>query len=184
MRLGWLVVAAFAAGTLTGCGAGSPAPEASAEPQAAEKPWVVVEPGNPSASATVKKGGSPRPGLPPVSYLPTASAGCTVPWPQDDRVLIPMVVTPIAGGFKVQWPASYGQTYRLTAVHQGLVAGAQPEPTWQTVQAGTNCTVSATITGLISGDPYIVWLDAPTTPRHLDGSRSLYSGKTGVVHPL
>jgi hypothetical protein len=64
------------------------------------------------------------------------------------------------------------------------VTGAQPEPTWQDVKAGANCTVTATITGLISGDPYIVWLDAPNSPRKVDGSRSLYSGKSGVVKPL
>jgi hypothetical protein len=93
-------------------------------------------------------------------------------------------VTPIAGGFKVDWPAAYGKTYRLTAVHQGLVVGAQPEPTWQTVPAGANCTVSATITGLVSGDPYIVWLDAPDTPRRVDGSRSLRTGRSAVVRPL
>ena len=32
---------------------------------------------------------------------------------------------------------------------------------WQTVNAGSGCTVSTTITGLTSGAPYIIWLDAP-----------------------
>jgi len=44
--------------------------------------------------------------------------------------------------------------------------------------------VSTTLTGLTSGAPYIIWLDAPGTPRRADGSRSLYSGKSGVVKPL
>lgn len=189
MRFVCLVVSALAAGALAGCSGGTGNTTAGSGSSTdtngkGAKPWVMVEPGNPSKSAGVKKGGSPRPGLPPVSFLATSPGGCTAPWPQNDLVLIPMVVTPIAGGFKVQWPASYGQTYRLTAVHQLVVAGAQPEPTWQTVQTGTACTATATITGLKSGEPYIVWLDAPNTPRRLDGSRSLYSGKTGVIYPL
>jgi hypothetical protein len=184
MRLGWLVVAMVAAGAPAGCG-GTPTTTPSPAPGAvAPEPWTVVQPGKRTPSAAPKKGGSPRSGLPPVSFLPTGTAGCTVPWPETGLVLIPMVVTPIAGGFKVDWPASYGSTYRLTAVHQDLVSGAQPEPTWQTVAAGANCTVSATISGLISGDPYVVWLDAPDTPTRRDGSRSLRTGRVGVVRPL
>jgi hypothetical protein len=43
--------------------------------------------------------------------------------------------------------------------------------------------VSATITGLTSGAAYIVWLDAPNTGRERDGTRHLYSGRSGVVYP-
>jgi hypothetical protein len=68
-------------------------------------------------------------------------------------------------------------------VPQDIVTGAQPEPIWQTVSTGAECTASATISGLVSGRAYIIWLDAPDTPRRLDGSRSLYSGKTGVLIP-
>ena len=71
----------------------------------------------------------------------------------------------------------------MTAVPQELVTGAQPEPTWQTVTTGGECTAGATISGLKSGAPYIVWLDAPDTPRGLDNSRGLYSGRSGVVKP-
>ena len=53
----------------------------------------------------------------------------------------------------------------------------------QTVSTGSQCTGSATISGLQSGKPYVVWLDAPDTPRRTDGSRSLYSGRSGVVRP-
>ncbi|GIE98344.1 hypothetical protein [Paractinoplanes rishiriensis] len=189
MRLGKVAVAALAAGVLAGCG--STAADTSgkgggetAEKDQGGKPWVLVEPGKPTAAPGVSPRYAPRSGLPPVSYLPTESAGCTIAWPQEGIVLIPMIVTPVARGFRVEWPASYGTTYRLTAVHQDLVTGAQPEPTWQNVTAGANCTVTATITGLISGDPYIVWLDAPNSPRKLDGTSSLRSGKSGVVKPL
>jgi hypothetical protein len=180
-----LVRLALAISVLAGCASGATStPETSATTaKTIPEPWVVVQPGNATATASTTKGGSPKPALPPVSYLPTTSA-CAIAWPQADLVLIPMIVTPIAGGFQVRWPASYGPSYRLTAVHQGLISGAQPEPTWQTVPAGAGCTVSATIKGLISGDPYIIWLDAPDTPTRTDGSRSLRSGKTAVVKPL
>jgi len=183
MRVGQLVLALGTAGALAACG-GTPAPTSSPTPAAGDdKPWVVVQTGSATPSPRPANAGSPRPPLPPVSYLPT-SPGCAIGRPDSGQVLIPMNVTPVAGGFRVEWPAAYGPTYRITAVHQPLVAGAQPTPSWQSVQAGTGCTVSATITGLIPGDPYIIWLDAPDTPRGPDGARSLYSGKSGVVKPL
>jgi hypothetical protein len=184
MRVGKLVLAFGAIGALAGCG-GSPTPTASATSDAAaEKPWVVVETGSATPSPQPSHAGTPRPKLPPVSFLPTSSS-CAIARPGAGLVLIPMNVTPVTGGFKVEWPSAYGPTYRITAVHQGLVAGAQPTPSWQTVPASAGCsTVTATITGLIPGDPYIVWLDAPDTPRDTDGTRSLRSGKSGVVEPL
>jgi hypothetical protein len=146
---------------------------------------VLFESGSPTPSARGSWYTGSRPaGLPPVSFLPTDSASCTIGWPDSGQVLIPMNITPVAGGFKVEWPSAYGSSYRITAVPQGLVAGPQPEPSWQTVKAGAGCTVSTTIKGLKPGAPYIIWLDAPDTPRDVDGSRSLYSGKSGVVKPL
>jgi hypothetical protein len=160
------------------------APTASASPTPTQTPWIVVTSGSPTTTPGTNSTFSPKSALPPVSFLPTSSA-CMIAWPDNiGMVLIPMVITPIVGGFKVEWPAKYGSYYRLSAVLQGVVAGPQPQRTWQTVQAGTNCTVSATITGLTSGAPYIIWLDAPDTPRGVEGSRSLYSGKSGIVKPL
>ena len=49
--------------------------------------------------------------------------------------------------------------------------------------AGTGCTVRATITGLDPGKAYIVWLDAPNTGHERDGTRHLYSGRSGIVFP-
>ena len=169
---------------LTGCG-GTPTPTASSSPTPTSGPWVLFDSGSPTPSAggTWYTGSRPA-GLPPVSFLPTASASCAIGWPDSGQVLIPMNITPVAGGFKIEWPSAYGSYYRITAVPQGLVAGPQPEPSWQTVNAGTGCTVSTTLTGLTSGAPYIIWLDAPDTPRDVDGTRSLYSGKSGVVKPL
>jgi hypothetical protein len=148
----------------------------------AGEPWVVVATGSATPSAGPPVRASRKPALPPVSFLPTTGA-CAVGWPAQDHVLIPMVVTPGTASLTVTWPNRYGNTYRLAAVPQDLVAGAQPEPPWQTVTTGGECEVTATIRGLTSGAAYIVWLDAPDTPRRLDGSRSLYSGRSRIVIP-
>jgi hypothetical protein len=175
-----LVLAALPV-TLGACGSAPATPSASAAADPRD-PWVVVDSGSPTPSPKPSVF-APRSALPPVSFMPTESS-CAMGWPQDDQVLIPMVVTPQKGSLKVEWPAQYGPTYRITAVDQRLVSGPQPEPTWQTVPAGGGCTVTATITGLTSGVGYIVWLDAPESGHKLDGTRHLYSGKSAVVKPL
>ena len=167
---------------LSGCGAaGSPGAGASSMPSPAV-PWLIDVSANPtpSPSAPMTYRASPTPSWAP---LPSAST-CDIAWPTDERVLIPMIVTPGVGTLKVQWPSWYGPNYRVAAVDQRLVTGTQPPPTWVNVTAGTGCTVTATLTGLISGNPYVVWLDAPDTPRRLDNSRSLYSGRSALVRPL
>ena len=171
---------------LGGCSGGSatPAPSATADRTGNGEPWVVVEPGKPTPSAKAPAHGAPRPALPPVSFLPTAAA-CKIAWPEyQGQVFIPLIVTPGSRSLTVQWPNRYGNTYRVAAVPQSLVSGAQPEPAWTTVTTGSACEGSATITGLTSGAAYMVWLDAPDTPRGVDGGRSLYTGRSGIVKPL
>ena len=176
-----LTVLPFVSLVPAGCARSEPAGQAEATKAGGEQ-WGVVEPGRPTPSPAQQFSGSLKPALPPVSFLPTTDS-CTVAWPEQEAVLIPMVVTPGAGSFTVQWPNRYGDTYRLTAVPQDLITGEQPEPVWQTIKTGAECEVTATISGLTSGRAYIVWLDAPNTPRRVDGSRSLYSGKTKVLIP-
>jgi hypothetical protein len=179
-----MVTPALAVLLLSGCagtGSGTSASaSASASPAA---PWLIYNSGNPSPSATPALSLNPSATALPWTPLPSAST-CAIDWPNDEQVLIPMIVTPGVGSLTVQWPSAYGPNYRLTAVNQKLVTGAQPTPTWINVTAGAGCTVTATLTGLITGNPYVVWLDAPNTPRHLDNSRSLYSGRSAVVKPL
>ncbi|MEU8815550.1 hypothetical protein [Actinoplanes sp. NPDC048796] len=177
MRAAWALVPILLLG---GCGK-SDTPSTPATTPGGQ-PWVRVSSGSRTPSPVVTYTGSPRPGLPPVSFLPTSTA-CAAGWPDADQVLIPMIVTPGAGSFSVQWPNRFGNTYRITAVPQELVSGAQPDPVWKTITTGAECNASASITGLQSGKPYVIWLDAPNTPRGVDGSRSLYSGKSGVVRP-
>jgi hypothetical protein len=168
---------------LTGCGgSGGAASSTSASPSPAA-PWLIYASGNPPPTATPPMTASPSSTALPWTPLPSATT-CAIAWPTDEQVLIPLIVTPGVRTLTVQWPSWYGPTYRVTAVDQRLVTGTQPPPTWVDVNAGPGCTVTATLTGLISGNPYVVWLDAPDTPHHLDNSRSLYSGRSSVVRPL
>jgi len=146
--------------------------------------WVVSTTGSatPSPAPSLGGGASRSPALPPVSFLPP-DPGCAKQWTVDP-VLIPMTVEPAAGSVTVTWPRQYASKYRIAAVPQPLVAGNQPAYTWQDVPAASGCTVTATISGLTSGTPYVIWLDAPNTGYERDGTRHPYSGRSGVVYPL
>jgi hypothetical protein len=144
--------------------------------------WIVVDQGKATPSPSETAGRATA--TPAVSLsAPSPDPSCTRVWPRTEPVMIPVEVTPGAGSLTVEWPTQYDSNYRITAVLQGVVVGRQPEPVWQDVPAGTGCSVSATITGLTSGAAYIVWLDAPNTGRERDGTRHLYSGRSGVVYP-
>ncbi|MEV6306173.1 hypothetical protein AB0M02_42645 [Actinoplanes sp. NPDC051861] len=172
--------------SLGGCaalGLGDTPGDATADQAAAGESWIRVEEGRATPSPTPSRGKSPSPSADPTLSAPAPDPSCTRLWPRTDPVLIPVVVTAGAGSLKVEWPRQYDSGYRVTAVPQALVYGKQPEPVWQTVAAGTGCTVTATITGLTPGAAYIVWLDAPDTGYERDGTRHLYSGRSGVVYP-
>jgi hypothetical protein len=181
----WLPVAASLL-LLGGCaaGAGGGASPTLAPGPSATRPWLLYASGQAPPGPT--PGRSVAPSVTGLPFSPLASAAtCDIAWPNDvGQVLIPLIVTPGTRSLKVQWPNRYGSTYRVTAVDQRLVKGAQPEPKWVTVATGSGCTGTATLSGLVSGNPYIVWLDAPGTPRGVDNSRSLYTGRSGVVVPL
>ncbi|GAA1590526.1 hypothetical protein [Actinoplanes couchii] len=146
------------------------------------KPWIMVDQGSPTPSPSATGAGKATASPSASVATPSPDPSCTKRWPRTDwRVFIPVEVTVGTGSVKVEWPRQYDSNYRVAAVPQRLVSGAQPEPTWKAVGAGTGCTVSTTITGLTPGAPYIVWLDAPNTGRDLDGTRHLYSGRSGVI---
>jgi hypothetical protein len=168
---------------LSGCKS-SGTPTASSSPNPSATPWLMYAPGSAPPSVAPPSSGSPAPILPSISFLP-AAPGCPRAWPDyDGMVLIPLLVTPLAGAVRVEWPNRYGPTYRVAAVDQELVSGAQTEPAWTIVTDPAGCTASVTLTGLKPRHPYVVWLDAPDTPRRADGSRSLYSGRSGVIDTL
>jgi hypothetical protein len=167
-----------------GLGGSGNSPAASASPAPSGQPWILYAGGSATPSASASYGtGTPSPALPPASFLP-ANPACTAPFTRIEAVLIPLTVTPGKGSLKVTWPRQYHSNYRITAVKQPLISGSQPAYTWQNVAAGSGCTVTATISGLKSGVPYIVWLDAPNAGYQRDGTRHLYSGRSGVVYPL
>jgi len=173
---------------LSGCGASgagqADGPASPAPPAPSTTPWFLYASGSATPSPGLPRGsGSPSPALPPVSFL-ALNPECGHSYSPMSEVLIPLTVTPGKGTLGVTWPRQYNSGYRLTAVKQPLVNGNQPNYTWQNVAAGTGCTVSATISGLKSGTPYVVWLDAPNTGHERDGTRHLYSGRSGVVRPL
>ncbi|GGN40906.1 hypothetical protein FHR83_006933 [Actinoplanes campanulatus] len=144
--------------------------------------WLLVQQGQATPSPSVTMG-APSP-TPEVSLsVPTPDPRCTKLWPRTDPALIPVRVTPGAGSLKVDWPTQFNSNYRVAAVPQKLVKGPQPQPVWQEVAPGSGCAMSTTVTGLTPGAAYIVWLDAPNTGHRLDGTRNLYSGRSGVVYP-
>ncbi|AEV81467.1 hypothetical protein ACWT_0455 [Actinoplanes sp. SE50] len=173
-----LALAALAL-TAGGCGRETVRTAASPSPGAT---WHLLTTGSPTPSPTPSRL-TARPSAPGLGASVSPFPSCTKTFTATEAVLIPVDVTPIAGGFKVEWPRQYGSNYRVTAVPQKLVLGAQPEPSWKNVPPGTGCTVSTTITGLVPGAAYIVWLDAPNTGYERDGTRHLYSGRSGVVYP-
>lgn len=165
---------------LAGCGGKDQA--ASAPTPTPADTWQLLVTGSAVPSPTPSPFGS-RPRMSPATLSGSPDPSCSKVFTQTEAVLIPIEVTPVSGGFKVEWPRQYDSDYRVTAVPQKLVVGAQPEPPWKSVPAGKGCTISTTITGLVSGAAYIVWLDAPNTGYDLDGTRHLYSGRSGVVYP-
>ncbi len=164
-------------GSNGGAGSASPAPSGT--------PWIYYAAGSPTPSPSVTRGGSGASASaePALSFLPL-DPNCSKSFTRIDETLIPVNVTPGKRSLKVTWPRQYDSNYRITAVRQPLITGSQPPYTWQNVARGTGCTVTATITGLASGVPYIVWLDAPATGYQIDGTRHLYSGRSGIVYPL
>ena len=169
---------------LAGCGAlglGPDAPGGSAAPApAAGDSWVVVAPGSPTPTATqvgrATVSPTPAPSLSPAD--PSCGRRPT------GEPLIPLTVVSGTGSLRISWPRyGAGSSYRVAAVPQRLASGAQPAVRWQQVAPGAGCAVTTTIGGLASGAPYVVWLDAPQSGHQRDGTRNLYSGRSGLVHP-
>jgi len=80
-----------------------------------------------------------------------------------------------AGSATVSWQSDARgevQGYRVQAVSQDLVTGAQPAPVAQTVAQPEGCVpVSVTISGLESGGTYVFWLEEQVTSVTTGGTR-------------
>jgi Fibronectin type III domain len=94
-------------------------------------------------------------------------------------------VVPGAGSATLTWQSDDReevQGFRVQAVSQQLVAGAQPDPVVQTVTRPDGCVpVSVTITGLTPGDPYVFWLEEQVTSPSTGVTRLEQVGTTDVV---
>ncbi|RZU51718.1 hypothetical protein EV385_3551 [Krasilnikovia cinnamomea] len=183
---GKLLAALLVPLTLGGCGvlgltAATPSPTATTPAPGSGDSWIVVASGSATPSPAVTYP-SRATTLPPVAY-PSAS-GSACPAPPNGQVVIPVTVTAKVRSLTVSWPRRSASAYRVTAVPQRLITGPQPAYSWTSVPTtGTGCTVTTTITGLKSGEPYVVWLDAQGTGALTDGTRNPYSGASSVVYP-
>jgi hypothetical protein len=172
-RLGLLLAAAALA--VTGCAASTDVEEAAATRTAAPTSWFLDSGGivPPTVSAPTTIAGFtpaiPRPGRFEVPRpAPYGVAPDLSPSPAPCAYYrTPMVINPGAvpgtGSATLTWMADDRPEvtgYRVQAVAQTIVPGAQPEPLKQTVAQPGGCVeVSTTITGLTSGEVYIFWLE-------------------------
>jgi hypothetical protein len=181
-------ISGLLAATLAGCsalglGTSGPTPGTTSSPPPSGDSWLVVQEGKVVPSTT--PAGARRSVTPDatLSMGPTGSA-CPDDW-SGGSIMIPVTVTAGRGSLTVSWPRQRRSNYHIAAVPQKLVGGVQPAPVWRPVVADTSgCTITTTISGLRSGQAYIVWLDAPNPGFERDGTRHPYSGRSGVVYPL
>lgn len=192
-----LMVAGAAVGLLTACSPATSAVQvaaATAPVQAA--PWTNPAP---FAAAPLAAGPGlqvpqpPRPvpvgtrvvpfapvGIQPTLAPPTSSCGDY----GNPRRIIPGAV-PGAGSATLSWQAdghSGVQGYRVSAVSQRLVPGAQPPPVQQTIAQAVGCRqVSVTVTGLTTGVPYVFWLEEQSLDSSVNVVRYVQVGESSAV---
>ncbi|MGY1823052.1 hypothetical protein [Geodermatophilus sp. SYSU D00079] len=98
------------------------------------------------------------------------------------RRISPTVV-PGPGTAAVSWPADGHadvRRYRVQAVSQRLVPGAQPVPVQQVVGQAANCRpVGVTLTGLERGVPHVFWLE-----EEIEGDLGLRWVQVGTSAPI
>ena len=192
-------------GLLAGCAptAGTDVAPAAATAAAPGSSWVLSS-GGPSSVEENRAGtmngygdsfSVPQPPRPDLDYLnipyqpvgvsptltpkPASCAGSTRP-----RRVAPGV-TAGPGSAVVTWQASDAAEvtgYRISAVSQQLVGGTQPPPVQLEVGQETGCApMSARVTGLTSGVPYVFWLEEHTTSSVRDVVRWVQVGTSEAV---
>jgi hypothetical protein len=203
-RGGGLVLAAAAAALLAGCAPAAPPVEVTAATAALPAtPWTespsrpaVVYPDLPVAAAATGGLQVPQPPRPvhvdrvPVPLAAVGTAPSLTPRTAPcggfvaPRRITPGVA-PGAGSATVRWMADDRadvRGYRVSAVSQVLVSGAQPAPVQQTVARPGGCApVSVTITGLAPGTPYVFWLEEQTLDVAASAVRFVQVGTSEAV---
>jgi hypothetical protein len=177
---------------LVGCSSSSSRTRPGEESTGAGRDWIVVDQGNPTPSPTDPVGkASPTPSttLPPLptgSASPTATpSGTCTPLQRANRIDT-LTVTPSSTSAVVTWYHPGGGNivdYRVTAINQDLVTGAQKEVGW-TRSAPSGCgDVSATIAGLDPRTPYVFSVDVVRTRDNfsLEGTYTETVARSGVV---
>jgi hypothetical protein len=153
--------------------------------------WVVVKQGQPVASAGLRTVSSPSP-TPTLALPATAAPGGTAPSSaapctgvQQTGQLGGLTVVPGPGTATVTWynpgdPALV--EYELTAMPQIIVSGAQPSLRWQPIKPGAGCRMmTATVTGLSRGAPYVFSLDVVSRNYNADGNRTVTVARSTVI---
>lgn len=139
---------------------------------------VTVAPASVAPGAVLRSAATPS--LPPARYVPPCPR-----YPQPKQ--IPLQVSPGSGSARVSWVSDGDasvRTYRVTAVSQHLVAGAQPAAPTTTTPLGIGCGPrSVSFSGLRHGTGYVFWLEEGIADP--DGSlRYWMAGQsTGVLVP-
>jgi hypothetical protein len=198
-RWGGLAVAATATALLSACAPVAPPVEVAAATAAMPvTPWTNPAPYPDLPVAAAPTGGMqvpqpPRPahvtrvpapaaavGIPPTYTPPTPSCGGY----GNPRRIVPGA-TPGSGSATVSWLAdghTEVQGYRLSAVSQVLVTGAQAAPRQRTVAQPSGCVpVTVTLTGLTPGVPYVFWLEEQTLDSRTGAVRFVQVGTSDAV---
>ncbi|PWK51254.1 fibronectin type III domain-containing protein [Actinoplanes xinjiangensis] len=177
---------------LVGCSSSSSTRPGEEETAGAGRDWIVVEEGDPTPSPTDPVGkASPTPSttLPPLptgGASPTATPGSTCTPMQRIKTIDGLAVTPASTSAVVTWYHPGGGNivdYRVTAINQDLVTGAQKEVGW-TRSAPAECgDVSATVTGLDPQTPYTFVVDVVLTRDNfsLEGVYTRTIARSGVI---
>jgi hypothetical protein len=203
-RWGGLAVAAAAVALLPACTPAAPPVQVTAATAAMPTtPWTnsaqrpaAVYPDLPVAAAAT--GGMqvpqpPRParvnrvpvplaavGTAPSFTPPTATCGGY----GSPRRIVPGA-EPGAGSATLTWMTDGSpevQGYRVTAVSQVLVTGAQPTAPQQTVAQPDGCVpITLTMTGLTPGTPYVFWMEEQTLEPRTGVVRFVQVGTSGAV---
>ncbi|WP_430780068.1 fibronectin type III domain-containing protein [Actinoplanes sp. G11-F43] len=181
---------------LAGCSSSSSSSsEGGGEAQSTGRPgrnWILFDQGTVSGAPSASYGkASPTPSitlptLPPASGSPKPTPSPTCTPQQHIKTIDGLGVRPSSTSAVVTWYNPGGSDlvdYRITAASQVLVKGMQPELGWTRSMPAKCGFVSATVTGLTPGTPYIFTVDKVRTRENLglDGVQTQTIGRSHVV---